>query len=440
LILANAFFVSIEFAAIASRRTRIEHLAAQGNRAAGIMLGWLSSTARRDRLIAASQVGITAASLGLGALGESTFAALIEPPLAPLAEHSSGIVHTLLLAAVPVVSVLLFTVLHVVFGEQVPKVVVLDDPENWATRLAPPMNVFDRVAAPFVGALDALAGLSTRLLGVSRGAEGHRSIYTIEELKEIVRESEEGGVLEESEREMLHAVFDFGDLRARQVMVPRTEMVTVRANQPLTEVVELAVQTGMSKFPVYDNAPDNIVGLVHVKALLRALAHPKPGTRARDLMYEPMFVPESLPVDTLLREFRAQRRHSAIVLDEYGGTSGFVTLEDLLEEIIGDMGDMYGQAEPEIVRLPDGSARVSGLAQIEVVNDAFGLKLQDPHYDTIAGYVLGRLARLAQVGDEVEADGIRLRVDALDGRRIAYLTLFPPVAPQKPAPGEPGQG
>jgi putative hemolysin len=435
LILANGFFVSIEFAAIASRRTRVEHLAGEGGRGAAIVARWLNTSATRDRLVAAAQVGITIASLALGALGESTFAVLIEPPLAPLAAGAAGALRTALLLLPSVLAVLLFTMLHVVYGEQLPKVLVLRNPEGWAARMAPAMQVFMRLAAPFVVTLDALAVLSLGLLGLRGDGHEHRSLYTVDELKEIMVESEQSGVLERSEREMLHAVFDFGDMRARQVMVPRTEMVAVAAQAPLDELVKLAVETALSKFPVYESASDNIVGLVHVKDMLRALSEARRDATARDLMREPLYAPESLPVDELLREMRARRRHTAVVLDEYGGTSGLVTLEDLLEEIIGDIDDVFVRADPEIVRRPDGSARVSGLAQIEVVNEAFGLRLSDPHYDTIAGYVLGRLGRLAEPGDEIEADGAHLRVDALDGRRIAYLVITPPGnAPAKDQP------
>jgi CBS domain containing-hemolysin-like protein len=316
-------------------------------------------------------------------------------------------------------------VLHVVYGEQVPKVMVLDDAESWALRLARPMRLFERLASPFVTVLDALAGLSLRVLGLQAEHAGHRSLYTVEELKDLVSESTKRGVLEPAEREMLHAVFDLGDLRARQVMVPRTEMVSVSADTPLDALVRQAVDTGLSKFPVFDGGADSIAGLVHVKDLLRALAEGRRDARARDLMRDVLFLPESVPVDALLRTMRAEQRRTVVLLDEYGGIAGLVTLEDLLEEIVGDVGDMFGRTEPSIVRLPDGSSRVSGLTQIEVVNEAFGLRLRDPHYDTIAGFVLGRLGRLAEVGDEIETDGLRLRVDALDGRRIAYVRVIP---------------
>jgi len=227
---------------------------------------------------------------------------------------------------------------------------------------------------------------------------------------------------------MIQAVFDFGDTLARQVMVPRTEMIAVDADAPFSEVVQLAQEYPLTKFPVYEGDPDNIIGIVHVRDILRALAQGKGGrkeTSVRGIMREALFMPESIRVNDLLAEFRARRQHIAILLDEYGGTAGLVTLEDLLEEIVGEVRNPFEQGEPEIQRLPDGSALVNGLTPIEEINDAFDLDLHDPNYDTIAGFVLGKLGRMAQVGDEVEADGVRLRVEALDGLRIARLSLFP---------------
>ncbi len=241
----------------------------------------------------------------------------------------------------------------------------------------------------------------------------------------MVEESEAGGILGTHEREMIHAVFELGDVLARQVMVPRTEMISVPADASLDNLVALARQYPLTKFPVYEGDLDHIIGIMHTKDLVRVLGGHRQDTSARGLMREALFLPESISVDELLSQFRKHHQHIAILLDEYGGTAGLVTLEDLLEEIVGDVKDPFDVAEPEIKRLPDGSAALSGLLAIEEVNEAFGLTLSDPNYDTIAGFVLGRLERMATVGDTVEANGVRLRVEALDGLRIARLSLFP---------------
>jgi putative hemolysin len=249
--------------------------------------------------------------------------------------------------------------------------------------------------------------------------------------------SEEQGVIEDSEREMLHAVFDFGELTAHEVMVPRTEMIAIEADATVEALMQLATQHWMSQFPVYEGDIDHIIGLAHVKDLVHAQRSPRRVASVRGLMREALFVPATIRLDVLLQEFRAKRHHFAIALDEYGGTAGLVTLADVVAQIVGDVRDPFDKSAPEVQRLPDGSALVDGLMQIEEVNEHFGLELHDDHYDTIAGFVLGRLGRMAQVGDAVEAGGVRLRVEALDGKRIARLSLFvTPASSVPPAPAD----
>jgi CBS domain containing-hemolysin-like protein len=249
-------------------------------------------------------------------------------------------------------------------------------------------------------------------------------VHSVEELKMLVEQSAEGGVVLAEESEMLHAIFDLGDLFVRQVMIPRTEMVAVEADTPLEEIISLVTQTTYTKFPVYDDSMDQILGIVHVKDLLRAMQSPDcKDCTARALMREPVFIPETVSVSVLLAQFRTNRQHIAIVLDEYGGTAGLVTLEDLLEEIVGEVSDPFDRITPEIQTMPDGSALIDGLALIEEVNQRLNLNLQDPNYDTIAGYVLGKLGRIPRAGDVVEADGVCIKVESMDALRIARLLL-----------------
>jgi CBS domain containing-hemolysin-like protein len=223
---------------------------------------------------------------------------------------------------------------------------------------------------------------------------------------------------------MLHAIFDIGELLVRQVMVPRTEIVAVEADTRLKEVEEIAIQSLYTKFPVYEDNLDQIVGVLHIKEVLRMMRDPnKDNCTARELAREPFFVPEAIPVNELLRQLRARRQHIAIVLDEYGGTAGLVTLEDVMEEIVGEVSDTFDIDEPEIQTLPDGTALIDGFTLIEEVNEELELTLNDPHYDTIAGYILGRLGRIARQGDVIESQGVRLRVVAMDGLRIARVAL-----------------
>lgn len=436
LVALNAFFVSVEFAVVASRRSRIELLADEGNSAAHTVRAWLENPAARDRLIAASQLGITIVSLALGAVGENAFEELLSPYFRNLVlpDNLAGLAPVL--TALPLVlALVIVTSIHVVLGEQVPKVATLHDPERFALFSAPVMRAFSAVFKWFIDILDWATRHILSLVGLRMVGE-HTTLYTVEELKEIVTESEEGGVIEEPEREMLHAIFDFGELLVRQVMIPRTEIIGVEADAPLDEVSEIVTQSLYTKFPVYDDNLDQILGVLHVKELLRTLHDPScQGSTARSLAREALFVPETIPVNELLRQFRDRHTHIAIVLDEYGGTAGLVTLEDLLEEIVGEVSDPFDAGTPEIQLQADGSYLIEGMTLIEEVNQQLGIELQDSHYDTIAGYVLGRLGRMARPGDVVESDGIpeervRLKVDALDGLRIARVVLnrLPPPA------------
>lgn len=424
LVLLNGFFVSVEFAAVTSRRARIDLLAESGNPSARIVKTWLENPAMRDRLIAASQLGITLVSLALGAVGENTFEELLTPFFTHLELH--GIMQRLspLLAVLPlIISLVIVTSLHVVLGEQVPKVAALHNPERFALLAARPMRIFSVVFKWFIDVLDWATRLVLSLMGLRMKGE-HLTVYTEEEIKHILSESEEGGVIQAPAREMLDAIFELKELVVRQVMIPRTEIIALEAEMPLPEIIQLTTQSKYTKFPVYEDNLDQILGILHVKDLLRAMQAPDADSRtARNLAREPIFVPETISVDTLLQQFRDNRQHIAIVLDEYGGTAGLVTLEDLLEEIVGEVSDPFDSALPEIQTLPDGSILIDGLALIEEVNQQLGLALDDPNYDTIAGFFLGRLGRIPRTGDVVETEELRLRAENMDGMRIAQLSL-----------------
>jgi CBS domain containing-hemolysin-like protein len=426
LIALNGFFVAVEFAAVASRRARLDTLTGGEGRAFDIVRHWLDHPEARDRLIAASQLGITAVSLALGAVGENTFEALLEPyfhetELPPGLSFINAI-----LPALPLVfSLIIVTSLHVVLGEQVPKVAVLRSPERFALLAAPVMRVFSSVFHGFISALDWATRMLLKLFGLPP-ASPHSSVYSLEEIRLLVAGPEVEGVIEQPEREMLTAIIDFGELVVRQIAIPRTEIIAVEADTPLDEVVDLATQTTVTKFPVYEENLDQVIGILHVRELLTVLQDPARGSLpARQVARETMFVPETISVNDLLHEFRARRQHIAIVLDEYGGTAGLVTLEDLLEEIVGEVGGPFDPTQPPIQSLPDGTALIDGLTLIEEINQHFDLSLYDPNYDTIAGYVLGKLGRIPNVGDVVEdtKEGVRLTVESMDRLRISRVTL-----------------
>jgi len=240
----------------------------------------------------------------------------------------------------------------------------------------------------------------------------------------LVTASTEVGVFETEEGEMLHAVFDFGELLVRQVMIPRTEISAFEADMNLREAIDIAINSSFTKFPVYDDDLDNIIGVVHIKDLLRAEQDQEcQECLVRSLIREALFIPETVPVKAVLREFRNRRQHIAIVMDEYSGTAGLVTLEDLMEEIVGEVSDPFDPGIPEIHSLDSGAVMLDGLALIDDVNEALGTQFKAPHYDTIAGYFLGVFGRIPKVDDEIETGGVRLRVEKMDAMRIETLRL-----------------
>lgn len=415
----NSFFVAAEYALVAARPTRLEELARGGDLGARQAIELLRD---RDRFIATSQLGITMAGLGLGWVGEPALSGLIQDLLgfSPGLGQGSTLAHALS----SLLAFAIVTYVAVVVSELVPKSLTLGNPERIAAWVCRPLIWAAALARPLVWLLQQSA---RGLLGwVGATAEvSRRPPYSTDELKLLVVAAERTGALETTEREMLHAVFDFGDLRVREVMVPRTEMAALSAESTLEEMIQLSSRHPYSKFPVYEGDLDHILGLAHVKDLVAARRSPPSTSAVRGLLRETFFVPENMRVQDLLREFRARRQHLAIVLDEYGGTAGLVTLEDLLEEIVGEVADVFDKRAPDIKRLPEGGGLIDGLVSIEDVNDSFGLRLADPNYDTIAGYMLGRLGRVAKVGDQVDVEGYQLRVEAMDHLRIASLSLSP---------------
>jgi len=416
-VLANGFFVAAEFSLVSVRRTRIAEMVSQGHRGAR----WVQRAIDNpDKVIAATQLGITISSLALGWIGEPALAHIINPviellPTSIRSDASHGISAG--------IAFVLITFLHVVVGELAPKSIALQNPERTSLAVSRPTLWTESIFKPAIWLLNGAGNLLLRVIGVQL-ASGKQLTHSVEELKMLVTASTEGGVVEEDESEMLHAIFDIGELLVRQVMVPRTEIIAVEADTQLKEVAEIAIQSLYTKFPVYEDNLDQIVGVLHIKEVLRMMRDPdKDKTTARELAREPFFVPEAIPVNELLRQLRARRQHIAIVLDEYGGTAGLVTLEDLMEEIVGEVSDPFDVNEPEIQTLPDGTALIDGFTLIEEVNEELELTLTDPHYDTIAGYMLGRLGRIARQGDVVESQGARLRVVAMDGLRIARIAL-----------------
>jgi magnesium and cobalt exporter, CNNM family len=427
LVCANGFFVAAEFSIVTVRKTRIDQMIAEGHRGARSVRRAVTSP---DRYIAATQMGITMASLGLGWVAEPALASLFEPALNFLPAHlAKPTAHSIAIA----IAFAVITAVEIVFGELAPKWVALERPEATAIWLVKPLELFMRVFWPFIRLVHGTAQGVVKLLGL-RGGDHRGMVHSEEELKMLVTASQEAGVLEEQEEQMLHRVFGFADLSAGQVMIPRTELVAVGADTPLRDLLRTIGQGGPTRLPVYRDDLDDVVGMVHVRDLVKVLATGADAdVTAAALAREVLTVPVTLGANDLLAEMRRRKAREALVIDEHGGTAGLVTFESLMERIIGEIPGEMGAHARTVVR-NDGSADIDGLSLVSDVNAQFGLRIDEDTYTTIGGYVLGRLGRRARVGDTIDMEGRRLRVEAVDGLRVAKVWLS---KPKQPAPAEP---
>ena len=418
LVLANGFFVSAEFAIISVRKTRIDQLLAEGSRMARPVRRALENP---DQFIAATQLGITMASLGLGWVGEPALASLLESLLARVSTPISvATSHTIAIA----IAFSIITALHIVLGELAPKTVALQYPEQVSLIVAKPTELFLRVFRPFIRALNGMGWAVVRMFGM-KAASGHGGVHSEEELKMLVTASQQAGVLEEDEEQMLHRVFHFAEFTAAEMMVPRTEMTAVKSDATMSEVVDRVWRGRHTSLPVYRGELDDIVGIMLVPDLVRALASPPANFSVAAMAREALTVPETMKADELLRQMRRHRTHQAIVIDEYGGTAGLVTFERVMERIVGELGGDFGTgASAPIRQLSDGSAEVDGLALVTDINERFGLDIDEETYTTLGGYMLGRLGRRPQVGDTIEVGGKTLRVQAVDGLRVSRVRII----------------
>jgi putative hemolysin len=420
LIAINAFFVFAEYSLVVSRRTRIDELAEQGNTTAKVVARVMKDP---DRFFAATQVGITLTSLAIGVLSEPAFSSLLGAMFNSIgiALPFLNVVSTFLGA---VSGLLIASYFQIVLAELVPRAITLRMAERIALIVVPPMNVLATILRPFVWLLKSSSRLVLRLLGFKIDADSER-VHSLEELRMLVEESERGGVLESEQSDMLDAVFTFGDTTVREVMVPRTEMTCVSAESVLQDVAHVFSTHAFNRVPVYEEDIDHVIGILHIKDLMRALLAPSRTPSIRQLMREPFFVPDTQRADELLSQLRARREYLAVVLDEYGGTAGLVTLNDLVARIIGELQDAASSELPDIQHTTNGSAIINGLTSIGDVNDAFALQLIDENYDTIGGYIMGRLGRIPKAGDEVTlADQqVVFRVEEMDKLRVAKVAL-----------------
>jgi CBS domain containing-hemolysin-like protein len=426
LIATNAFFVAAEFALVASRRTRIEAMVRRGDRKAKIV-----QTALQDLYfqLSAVQLGITLASILLGYVAEDTMAVTLHQWLEAL-PWPLALVSRAAVASVAAVTVISF--LHVVVGEVAPKNLALTYPEQVSRWVAGPLLVFSWITRPATLLLNWSANALVRVLGIRSAAAELERIHSVEEIVMLLEQSQKSGRIARGDVQLIEGVFEFTEKTARDVMTPRTEVVALPEGLTVREAAARVAQAGRSRYPVIRSSLDDVVGVVHAKQILARLVD-QPQERVGHIMREPLFVPGSREVENVLADMKRLKSHLAIVLDEFGGTAGIVTMEDLLEEIVGPIYDEYDRAEPAPTAAGDGIL-LPGNMEIAQANARYHLALEQEPYQTLGGLVFGRLGRLPQPGDRVPLARGTLEVVAMEGRRVKQLKLVnAPASPDRPA-------
>jgi putative hemolysin len=406
LVLGNAVFVAAEYALVTARRSRLEERAQRGGLGARTALRLMDDPVR---FISTVQIGITVSAILLGAIGEPLLSGLIEPPLS--------------VAVSFLIAFSILTYLSVVLGELVPKAVALQRAEPLAVALAVPLDWLARLTHPLVWLLQVSANAVLRLLRVKPAPAGMIA-YTREDIRHSVAAAEDVGELHEAEEEMLYKVFDFAAKEVSAVMVPRPEVVAISADMPPEDALTAVVDSPFTRYPVYRGSLDEIVGILHVRDLFAAMHDfGIAAVRLESIVRPAYVVPESKDLAALLADFRREKQHMAIVVDEYGAMEGIVTLEDLLEEIVGEIEDEFDLPDTSIERIDERHIRIEGTYTIDDFNEEFGSALEPGDYHTMAGLVFGMLGRQPEVGHEVQVDGLRLKVLEVEGSRIGRIEV-----------------
>ena len=423
LVAANAFFVAAEFALVAARHTRIEALVRRGDRKAMTVRKALQDLYRQ---LSAAQLGITVASILLGYVAEDTVAHLFRGWFATLPEALNFLTRG---GVASVVAVTLISFLHVVFGEQAPKAWAISYPERTSRWIAAPLIVFSWITRPFTDLLNWSARRVVRLLGIKGTASDLDRIHSPEEIRMLVEQSQKRGSLDADDARLLEGVFEFSEKTARDVMTPRTEIVALPIDLTLEDAADRVAVAGRSRYPVSGESLDDIVGTVHAKDILAGVRSAT-GDTLKTILRPAVFVPGTREVEDVLADMRRQKIHLAIVLDEFGGTAGLVTMEDLLEEIVGQIYDEYDRPEPRPA-LPGTEVApvVPGSMPIEEANETYALGLDDADYTTVGGLLFGALGRLPKVGDRITVAGAVFEIVAMDGRRVGAARLLQRTVP-----------
>jgi len=420
LLFTNGFFVSVEFAYITASRPRLAQLATEGDTGAALANHLLQDT---DRVLAVSQIGVTMASLGIGWVGESVAEQVIHRALVAL----PGAWSTALAQGIGLVLAFAsMTALHIVLGEQAPKIVAIQAAERFAILSARAVALCDALLRPFVLALDAATSAVVQLVGM-QPLGAHQTIYTVDELKQLVAQTQQHGELEPRQKEMLHKVFEFNDKLAREVMIPRPDMIAVEEHTTIAEFLQTFSQSSHSRFPIYAGSIDNIIGFIAIKDVLRAIA--SQGAHALDqpvstFARSAYFVPETKHIGTLFAEMQAQKIQLVIVIDEFGGTAGMITLEELIEEIVGNVQDEFAHEPPLVQPIDEQTAHLDAQMRVAEVNEQLQLGLpESDEYTTIAGYILHTLGRIPREGEQLTLGNLRLTVTQMCGPKIEQVQV-----------------
>lgn len=411
LVILNGFFVSVEFALVKIRSSRIEALAEEGNRSARIARGMVSHP---EAYLSACQLGITLCSLGLGWLGGPLIASMLMPLFAWLG-WGTAFVHGVSFT----VAFILIAVMHIVLGELAPKAMAIRKAENITLLAAGPMSIFYRIAYPFIWVLNGLANTLLRLMRVDPASD-QDNVHTEEEIRVLMKESSESGLLDSTELTLVDNIFEFADTTAREIMIPRTEMICLYSQNTLEENLEIALEGMRTRYPVCDNDKDHIIGFIHIKDLIRTGS-----SDYRNLLRPMMTVPDSIPISDLMKRMQRGKTQIALLIDEYGGTSGIVTLEDIVEQIVGEIQDEFDEERPGFEQISEHIYSIDGLMLIEAVNDRFGLEMDSDDYDTIGGWLYSRIEVLPpRVGQSAEFEGHTFIVEETDQKRISRIKLL----------------
>ena len=424
LVFANGFFVASEFALVGVRRSRIDTLAKAGDKRARRLLGLVDNL---NAYISATQLGITLASLALGWIGEPAIAHLIEAPLyrfVPEGVMSETLLHTISFT----IAFTIITFLHIVLGELAPKTLALERAEKTALAIALPMQAFYKTFRWPIRLLDWAGTRTVRLFGLHPSGD-HASIYTEEELRHLVDISRQSGHLKEDEQKLINSVLNFSDAEVREAMIPRTSVDAISITANLEEAKNAFRGLGYSRLPVYRDSRDDVVGILFRRDLEPFLEHSNhDGFDLQQLLHPPQFIPATAPLGTALKHMQASHAHLAVVVDEHGGMEGIVTLEDLLEEIVGEINDEFDEeTRAQIIKEPAGTYLLSGMLTVRDANRRLELELpEEGGYTTLAGFLMAQAGKLLQVGDVVEYEGKHFVVERLDRRRIRRVRLTLP--------------